>query len=82
MRPYTERVAGNDVTWVWTEATRSLHVSYYPVVGSNAPSEIVVPERTWPEGYDVDCGGCRYETPAGRLRVLGYTGGITLKPHQ
>lgn len=80
VRPYPERLYGNDVSWSWDEASRKFHVSYDPLGGTTAPSELSVPPRLYPEGYAVDCGGCRYELSPGRLRIRGYTGGLTLTP--
>lgn len=80
VKPYPERLYGNSITWSFDAATRKFHVSYYPVAGTSAPNELVVPDRVYPGGYAVECGGCRYESSAGRLRVYGVVGGITLTP--
>jgi endoglycosylceramidase len=80
VRPWPERIYGNDLSWSFEAATRTFHLSYHPVVGTSAPSELVIPPRVYPEGFAVECGGCRYETPAGRLKILDPTGGVTVTP--
>jgi endoglycosylceramidase len=80
VRPYPERVNGHSPSWSFNATTRTFHLSFYPVAGSEAPTEIVVPQRVYPEGYEVDCDGCRYDTSAGRLKILTAAGGVTLKP--
>jgi endoglycosylceramidase len=80
VRPYPERIYGNDLSWSFDAATRTFHLSLNPVAGTSAPSELVVPTRVYPNGFQVECGGCRYETPAGRLKILGVTGGVTVTP--
>jgi hypothetical protein len=33
------------------------------------PTEIVVPDRLYPNGYSVACGGCTFEKQANRLVI-------------
>lgn len=80
--PYPERIYGNALSWSFDLPSRKFHLSYYPVAGTSAPSELVVPPRVYPEGYDVECDGCRYEASSGRLKILGVPGGVTLTPRQ
>lgn len=79
VRPWPERVAGDDPTWSWDEATRVFHLSFTPGF-TQAPTELSVPARLYPEGFQVECGDCRLERVPGRVRVWRASGGITLRP--
>jgi endoglycosylceramidase len=82
--PYPERVAGDPVGWSWDAAAHSFTFTYAPDAASTLPTEIVVPERTFPAGYVVDCGGCTVEKAAGVVRLVtpppGTPATITLRP--
>ena len=70
VRPWPERVAGDPVSIAYDEAASRLEVTYRPDRRSAAPTEIAVPERRYPGGYAVECGGCETERAPGLLRVL------------
>jgi endoglycosylceramidase len=70
VRPYPERVAGSPLAYRFDESTRVFTVDFEPDTGISAPTEIIVPTRVYPDGFEVDCGGCSFETEAGRLRLL------------
>jgi endoglycosylceramidase len=70
VRPYPERVAGDQLSFSFDEATRELVVQYVPDLLTAAPTELSIPERVYPTGYQVICQGCRYEKAPGRLHIL------------
>lgn len=70
VRPYPARVAGTPISYGFDESTRTFTLDYEPDHGVAAPTEIVVPARVYPDGFEVDCGGCTTETEPGRLRLL------------
>jgi glycosyl hydrolase family 5 len=43
---------------------------YRPDRAITAPTEISIPPRAYPMPPTVDCGGCRFEIAAGRVRIL------------
>ncbi len=67
VRPYPERVAGDPISYAFDAATSTFTFVYTPDGKSKLPTEISVPARVWPNGYSVDCGGCRYEIRSGEL---------------
>ncbi|MBI4511478.1 MAG: cellulase family glycosylhydrolase [Deltaproteobacteria bacterium] len=69
-RPYPERVAGDPVSYAWDETTSTFTLVYKPRRSIKAPTEIVVPEKNFPSGYHVECGGCLFEKGPDRLRLL------------
>lgn len=66
VRPYPDRVAGDPIAYAFDATSRTFTFSYTPD-RSKLPTEIAVPARVWPDGYAVDCGGCRYEIRSGAL---------------
>ncbi len=76
VRPYPERVAGSPVDYRFDEATRVLTFAFEPDADVSAPTEIVVPERVYPGGVEVDCGGCAVEAEPGRVRLLAPPPGV------
>ena len=69
VRPYPERVAGDELSFSFDETSRELTVRYVPDPRLGAATELVIPERVYPTGYQVSCQGCRYEKAPGRLRI-------------
>jgi hypothetical protein len=74
VRPYPARTAGDPIAYGFDGAAFTF--SYRPD-GSKLATEIVVPARVFPDGYDVDCGGCAYEIVAGALRITRAAGSPT-----
>jgi endoglycosylceramidase len=69
VRPYPARVAGDPIAYAFDAASSTFTFSYAPDRALALPTEIVVPARRYPNGYTVECGGCRYE-PRGDELVI------------
>jgi endoglycosylceramidase len=69
VRPYPARVAGDPVSYDFDEVSRTFTLVYLPDPGSRAPTEIVVPARVYPHGYQLLCDGCRHEAGPDRVRL-------------
>ncbi len=67
--PYPARVAGALQGWTYDAASRVATIRYAPDASSTAPTEIAAPTRVYPNGADVDCGGCKVETAPGLVRL-------------
>jgi hypothetical protein len=84
VRPWPERVAGTPVSYGFDAATTTFTLTYEPEPTMTAPTVIRVPERVYPGGYQVECGGCTTERSAGELRVVKPQAGasvtVTLHP--
>lgn len=81
VRPYPELVAGDPISYAFDPASSTFTFAYTPDRGAVLPTELVVPDRVYPHGYRVDCGGCTFEMQPGRL-VIDTPGDstITLAP--
>jgi endoglycosylceramidase len=67
VRPYPRAVAGDQVTFKLDATTRGFTLSYTPKAGV---TEVSVPARSYPNGYDVSVtGACVDTSTAGRLLV-------------
>ena len=84
VRPWPERVAGDPESFAFDPATSTFTLRYKADPDVGAPTEIVVPERAYPSGYEVDCGGCATEGEAGRLMITrappGEVAVVTISP--
>jgi endoglycosylceramidase len=67
VRPYPERIAGEPVSYAFDAATRTFTFTYRPDSSVRAPTVLSLPDRVFPKGYVVDCGGCASTKEAGRL---------------
>lgn len=67
VRPYPERVAGDPIAYGFDAASATFTFRYTPDPKATLPTEIAVPDRVYPDGWTVDCGGCRYENRSGEL---------------
>jgi endoglycosylceramidase len=59
VRPYPARVAGDPIRYAFTASTATFRFEYAPDPMIGAPTEIIVPSRVYPNGYQVECDGCR-----------------------
>ncbi|MBA2542942.1 MAG: cellulase family glycosylhydrolase [Deltaproteobacteria bacterium] len=57
VRPYPERVAGTPISYGFDAGTFSF--SYRPAGAGS--TDVIVPARTFPTGFVVDCGDCAFE---------------------
>jgi endoglycosylceramidase len=84
VRPWPERVAGDPLDYAFDPASRVFTLRYRPDASLRAPTVIAVPDRVYPEGYEVDCGGCEVERAEGSLLLHGAPAGdpaqLTLSP--
>jgi endoglycosylceramidase len=76
VRPYPERVAGNPISYAFDAATATFQFEYEPTLA--LPTEIVVPQRVYPNGYRVDCGDCVYEKRPGELVITKAGSGVVV----
>jgi endoglycosylceramidase len=77
LRPYARAVAGSAVVQSWDPASSTFALTYAPATGV---TEVQLPARAYPSGYDVSLdGGCYDKTSApGRLLVQAEAGGATV----
>jgi len=67
VRPYPDKVAGDPIAYAFDAASTTFTFTYAPDASAALPTELAVPDRIYPNGYRVDCGGCRYEKRPGAL---------------
>jgi len=82
VRPAPARVAGTPLGWSFDPATSVFTMSWKPDPKITAPTTIMIPVRTYPAGYSVDCGGCQI-TRNGDLELTGLSGNlatVTISP--
>lgn len=77
IRPFPRAVAGNDVVFSYESTSRKLSLSYTP--DSSEVTEVALPDRAYPEGYDVSItGGCYDPSTPGTLLVRANPGAATV----
>ncbi|MGZ3438584.1 MAG: cellulase family glycosylhydrolase [Polyangia bacterium] len=69
VRPYPARVAGDPISYAFDAASSTFTLAYAPDRAQALPTEIVVPPRRYPNGFTVECGGCRYELRGDELVI-------------
>ena len=69
VRPYPERVAGDPLSYAFDDTSGAFTLTWHADGKITAPTLISVPDRAYPNGYSVDCGGCRTEQRPGELLV-------------
>jgi endoglycosylceramidase len=70
VRPWPERVAGTPTSFAFDGKSSTFTLRYHADRKLTAPTEIMIPARVYPAGYQVRCGGCTVERDEGRLRIL------------
>lgn len=84
VRPYPERVAGDPESWSFDRSSGVFTLHYRPDRTIEAPTTVIVPERAYPSGYQVDCGGCAWEKADGGIAITKPAAGdevaITISP--
>lgn len=68
VRPYPERVAGQPISYAFDPMTSTFTFAYAPDQSPLA-TQISVPVRSYPDGYHVECGACRYRVAPGELII-------------
>lgn len=76
-RPYPERVAGTPKDYAFDAATATFTAHYNADRAVTAPTLISVPSATWPQGFTVECGGCRFTVLEHQVRVDAPAAGVT-----
>lgn len=76
VRPYPERVAGLPISYAWDAGTFTLVMKGDK--GITAPTILSVPDRAYPNGYTVDCGGCAVTKGTGTVALAGLAGDVTV----
>lgn len=83
-RPYPERVAGKLLSYGFDASTRTATIIWEPDESVDAPTEIRVPQRVYPGGAIVECGGCTVEDAPGLVRLRTAPPGnpvtVTIRP--
>lgn len=69
VRPYPELVAGAPRGIAFDDASAAFTFTYEPDPAVSAPTELSIPDRSYPNGYHVTCAGCSYERRPNGLRV-------------
>ena len=77
VRPYPERVAGEPEPYAFDAATSTFTFAYTPDRSITATTRIAVPDRLYPTGYQVDCGGCQFHVERNEL-VIDVPGAKTI----
>ena len=67
VRPYPERVAGDPVSYAFDPATSTFTLVY--TAHGSAATTLSVPDRVYPAGYQVECGGCVFHREPGQLVI-------------
>jgi endoglycosylceramidase len=83
-RPYPSRVAGTLLSYEIDDAIGAASIRYAPDPSIETPTEILVPPRAYPRGFDVECAGCENEAKEGLVRITRAAAGdavvVTLRP--
>jgi endoglycosylceramidase len=69
VRPYPARVAGDPVSFGFDAGTRTFTFTYRPDRRIAEKTILVAPDRVYPSGYVVDCGGCRTTKGPGEVAL-------------
>jgi endoglycosylceramidase len=77
VRPYPARVTGALRSYAFDETTKTATIRWGNDIAVAEPTEIVVPQRVWPQGVDVECGGCQVEDASGLVRLRSLPPGET-----
>ena len=74
VRPAPVRIAGDPIAWTYDDATRALTLTWTPDRSIAAPTVIAVPVKVYPNGVNVECGGCTVEEGQGEVMLRSVTG--------
>ena len=74
VRAAPERVDGTLASWSYDAATRSLEVRWHRDRSIAAPTILAAPQRLYPGGIDVDCGGCAVTIDGNRVEIADTPG--------
>ena len=80
VRPYPAKIAGDPKSYAFDAGTQTFTFAYTPDPTIALPTEIAVPARAYPNGYQVECGGCAFEKHPGSLIVTTPATTIVIHP--
>jgi endoglycosylceramidase len=69
VRPYPTLVAGTPASYAFDAPSSTFTFTYSPDRGAALPTELAIPARVYPNGYQVDCGGCASHVEPGALVI-------------
>ncbi len=73
-RPFPQRIAGTPVSWsVANDATFAVIIDADASI--KAPTVLSLPTRHYPNGVDIECGGCQVTALPGSAQLTGVPGG-------
>ena len=75
VRPAPVRIAGDPIAWTYDDASRALTLTWKPDPTIAAPTVIAVPVKVYPNGVNVECGGCTVDEGQGEV-MLGSVSGM------
>ncbi len=78
VRPYPERVAGDPVSFAFDPVSSTFTFTFRPDASVQAPTVISVPDRVYPRGARVDCGGCTVAKSPGEVTLTTLPAGPML----
>src|SRR3954468_16486327 len=61
VRPAPDRIAGIPIRWSFDPESRAFELQWHPDASISAPTVILAPTRLYPNGANVECGGCTIE---------------------
>jgi endoglycosylceramidase len=67
--PYPTCTAGDPVSYAFDPSTSTFTFVYAPNVKITEATELVVPARVYPAGYQIECGGCSTSKTATGLQI-------------
>jgi endoglycosylceramidase len=74
VRPAPALVAGLPLRWSYDPASRAFELQLQADASITAPTVILAPTRLYPNGVNVECGGCTVETVSNEIRLGAMTG--------
>ncbi|MFO0569477.1 MAG: cellulase family glycosylhydrolase [Polyangiaceae bacterium] len=69
IRPAPHWIAGDPVSWDFDPTSRKFTLTWHPDAHVKTPTVIRVPDRVYPNGFEVACDGCVTEATPGSLAV-------------
>jgi endoglycosylceramidase len=84
VRPWAERVAGTPVSQAFDAKTSAYTLRFRPDPAVAAPTILAVPDRLYPNGVRVECGGCAVTRAPGEALLgasSGQGGEVTVSLH-
>jgi len=74
VRPYPELVAGTPSSISFDSTSSTFLFQYAPDKTISAPTELMIPASSYPNGYKVNCTGCTYQQTGATLLISANAG--------